>query len=198
MTKLLKIQYLPQLMYNNWKITFVKSYLLNFFSRISPNFPKGKNTIIGATQVNGHFFNYIFVCLKNHKGRIIVWIILIFWGIFSINCKFYMFKTWHISKMFLHVQNTQTLKLDNPYFIETSFFPTKCAPFLLKIGDDFNSDNYKGKRTWTNQKKNYNQFEHIWFKHVFHLENYGFWKSGLNKSCSYACDKGHECIIYMI
>jgi hypothetical protein len=68
--------------------------------------------------------------------------------------------------MFLHVQNTQTLKMDNPYFIETSFFPTKCAPFLLKIGDDFNSDNYKGK--------NYNQFEHIWFKHVFHPENYGF------------------------
>jgi hypothetical protein len=28
-----------------------------------------------------------------------------------------------------------------------SFFPTKCAPFLLKVGEDFNIDDYKGKRT---------------------------------------------------
>jgi hypothetical protein len=44
----------------------------------------------------------------------------------------------------------------------------------------------------------YNQFEHIWFKHVFDPENFGFWKCGINKSCSYLCDKGHEYIIYII
>jgi hypothetical protein len=44
----------------------------------------------------------------------------------------------------------------------------------------------------------YNPFEHIWFKRVFDLKNYGFWKCGSNKSNLYICDKGHQCIIYMI
>jgi hypothetical protein len=56
--------------------------------------------------------------------------------------------------------------------------------------------------TWTNNIYIYiyiyNQFEHIWFKCVFDPKNYGFWKYSLNKSCPYLCDKGHECIIYMI
>jgi hypothetical protein len=42
------------------------------------------------------------------------------------------------------------------------------------------------------------QVEHIWFKRAFDLEKYGFWKCGLNKICSYLCDRGLECIIYMI
>jgi len=29
--------------------------------------------------------------------------------------------------------------MDNSYFFQTFFFPTKCAQFFLKIGDDFNS-----------------------------------------------------------
>ncbi len=33
----------------------------------------------------------------------------------------------------LHVQNTQILRMDNPYFFRTSFFSIKCTPFLLKI-----------------------------------------------------------------
>jgi len=41
--------------------------------------------------------------------------------------------------MFLHVQNNQTLRVDSPYFFQMSFFlPIKCAPFFLKIGEDFN------------------------------------------------------------
>jgi hypothetical protein len=41
----------------------------------------------------------------------------------SINCKVYMLKVWHKSKMFLHVQiNTQTLRMDSPYFFQMSFF----------------------------------------------------------------------------
>jgi hypothetical protein len=39
-----------------------------------------------------------------------------------------------------------------------SFFSTKCAPFLLKIGEDFNIDDYKGKNIWTNENCLYNQF----------------------------------------
>jgi hypothetical protein len=50
--------------------------------------------------------------------------------------------------MFLHVQNTQTSKVDNPFFFFSIVFSsTKCATFLLKIGEDFNVDDYKGKKT---------------------------------------------------
>ncbi len=72
--------------------------------------------------------NCIFVCLKNHKGSIIVWIVIIIFGIFFIVCI-------HAQNLGggLHVQNTQILKVDNPYFFRTSFFSIKCTPFLLKI-----------------------------------------------------------------
>jgi len=52
------------------------------------------------------------------------WIIIKKIEIFSINCKVYMLKAWHKSKIFLHVQSTQPSKV----------------PFLLKIGEDFNID----------------------------------------------------------
>jgi hypothetical protein len=68
--------------------------------------------------------------------------------------------------MFLYVQSTQTSRMDNPYFFQMSFFSTKCAPFHLKIGEDFNIDDYKGKKIWTNENCLYNQFQHIWFKHA--------------------------------
>jgi len=42
--------------------------------------------------------------------------------------------------MFLHVQNIQTLKVDNPFFFGNIFFKTKCAPFLLETGEHFNID----------------------------------------------------------
>ncbi len=49
--------------------------------------------------------------------------------------------------MLLHVQITQTWRMDSPFFFQTLFFFTKCAPFPLKIGEDFNIDDYKRKRT---------------------------------------------------
>jgi hypothetical protein len=58
---------------------------------------------------------YIFICLKYHKGNIRVWIVIIFFGIFSINCKVYILKVWHKSKMFLHVK---------------TFKPWKCTVFF--------------------------------------------------------------------
>jgi hypothetical protein len=42
--------------------------------------------------------------------------------------------------MFLHVQNTQTLKVYNFYFIQMFFFPIKCALFFLEIENDSNID----------------------------------------------------------
>jgi len=66
--------------------------------------------------------------------------VIIFFRICSLNYKVYMLKVWHKSKMFLHVQSTQTLKVNNFCFFQTSFFPTKCAPYLLKLGKNFNID----------------------------------------------------------
>jgi hypothetical protein len=63
-----------------------------------------------------------------------------FFEFFFINCKAYMLKTWHKSKMFLRVQSTQTSKVNSPYFFQTFFFRTKCVTFLFKIGKDFNID----------------------------------------------------------
>jgi len=54
------------------------------------------------------------------------------------------------------------------------------------------------KKTWIDENCFYNRFEHIWFKSVFDIENYEFWKCGFNKICSCLCDRRHECIIYMI
>jgi hypothetical protein len=51
-----------------------------------------------------------------------------------------MLKAWCKSKKKLQVQSTQTLKVDSFYFFQTSFISTKCAPFLLKIEEDFNID----------------------------------------------------------
>jgi hypothetical protein len=31
-------------------------------------------------------------------------------------------------------------EMDNPCFFQMSLFPTKCAPFLLKIEEDFDID----------------------------------------------------------
>ncbi len=47
---------------------------------------------------------------------------------------------WHKSKIFLHVQNTQTSRVDSFYFFQMSFFSTKCAPFFFLIGENFNID----------------------------------------------------------
>jgi hypothetical protein len=41
--------------------------------------------------------------------------------------------------MFLHVESTQTLKVDNPCFFQMTFFYQMCT-ILLKIGEDFNID----------------------------------------------------------
>jgi hypothetical protein len=123
-----------------------------------------KNIVIGATQMSGHSLKLHFCMfersqgLKDYKRNIIVWTIINFFGIFSISYKFYMFKAWHISKMFLYVQSTQTLKMNKFYFFQMSFFSTKCAPFLLKIGEDFNIDNYTSKRIWINENCLHNQF----------------------------------------
>jgi hypothetical protein len=60
--------------------------------------------------------------------------------------------------------------MDSPYFFQMSFFSTKCASVLLKIENDFNIDNLKGKSTWIDKFLK-NRFEHIWLKNTFDFEN---------------------------
>jgi len=106
-----------------------------------------------------------------------------------------MFKACLKSKMFfLHVQSTQTLRMDSPCFFQMSFFSIKCVSFLLKIGKVLT---LMIRRTKGLELMNffYNPFEHIWFKSAFDPENYEFWKYDFNKSYSYICDRGHEYII---
>ncbi len=57
-----------------------------------------------------------------HKGNMIVWIAIKVCVIFSINCKVYMLKVLHKSKMFLHVQNIQTSKMYCLFFFKPLFF----------------------------------------------------------------------------
>ncbi len=97
------------------------------------------------------FLNYIFICLKDHKWSIIVWIVIMFFGIFFISCNIYIFKVWHKSIMLLHVQSIQTLRVNNLCFLFKCLFFTKCPPFLLKIKEDFNIDDYEGKRAWIDE-----------------------------------------------
>jgi hypothetical protein len=73
--------------------------------------------------------------------------------------------------MFLNVQSTQTSKLDSLCFFFKCPFYAKCAPFLLKVGEDFNIDIRRAKR-FELMKIVLNTFEHIWFKSVFEHENY--------------------------
>jgi hypothetical protein len=84
-------------------------------------FNLGKDVVKGATKVRGHSFFKI-VCLKNHKGIIIIWIVMKFFGLFFINSKVYMLKAWHKSQLLLHIQSIQTSRVDNPYFFQTSLF----------------------------------------------------------------------------
>jgi len=73
-----------------------------------------------------------------------------------------MFKAWHKSKMFLHGQSTQTLRVDNLYF----FLPYVHHSFL------------KLERILTLMIR---KEKHICLKSAFDLKNYGFWKCAFNK-----------------
>jgi hypothetical protein len=64
----------------------------------------GKNIAKRVTQVSGHFLKLHFCMLKKHKWSIIVETVVIVFGIFFINYRACMFKSWHKSKCFLCVQ----------------------------------------------------------------------------------------------
>ncbi len=53
---------------------------------------------------------------------------------------------------------------------------------LFKFGKDLNIDNWKlAKKIEIDEICFFNKFKHIWFKHAFGLENYGFQECDFNK-----------------
>jgi hypothetical protein len=95
-------------------------------------------TIKRATQVYGHFLKLHFCMFKKSQGKHnSLDCHKSFWNIFHLIENFICSNLTQI-KCFLHIQSIQTFNVDRPYFFEMSFFSTKCAPFLLKIGEDFN------------------------------------------------------------
>jgi hypothetical protein len=125
----------------------------------------------------------IFVCLKDHKWSIIVWIVIISFGIVFIIFKVYMPKAWHKSKVFLHVKAFKLWKSTILVFFKHLFFLPNVHHSFWKLERILTLMSRKGKKIELMKKKKYYQFEHIWFKSVFDFENYGFWKCALNKSC---------------
>jgi hypothetical protein len=108
-------------------------------------FNLGKDIVKGVTKVKGHSFFKI-VCLKNHKGIIIIWIVMKRFGLFFINCKVYMFKAWHKSKLFLHIQSIQTSRVDNPYFFKHLYFYQMCTILF---------ENWRGFLNWWLEEQKY-------------------------------------------
>jgi hypothetical protein len=52
----------------------------------------GKSTVKGATQVIEHSLKLHFCMFQRSQMKYIVWIVIMFLGIFSVNCKIYMLK----------------------------------------------------------------------------------------------------------
>jgi hypothetical protein len=143
------------------------------------------------------FLSYIFICLKDHKWRIIIWIIIMFLKYFPWIAKLTCSKFDTNKKCFCTFKALKLWEWTIFVFFKCLFFPPNVHHFFWKLKSILRLMITKAKG-FELMIYFYNWFEHIWFKSVFNLENYGFKKCALNKSYSHLCDKRHECIIYMI
>ncbi len=97
------------------------------------NTQKGKNIIKGATQESGHSIKLHFWMPKRSQVKDNVLDCQNLFEIFFIKCKDYMLKAWYKSKMFLHVQNIQTSRIDNLYFSNVFFLLPNVHHSFLKL-----------------------------------------------------------------
>jgi len=145
----------------------------------------GKNVVKGATQV-GHSFKLHFCMFEISQGKHN-----------SLNCHNELLECFQLIvkftcqnltqiKFFLHVQNIQTLKVDNFFFPQTSFF-------LPNVYHSF----WQLERILTLMIRRAKGFE-LMSTFGFDLVTYGFLKCAFNKSCSCLYDRGYEFIIYII
>jgi hypothetical protein len=143
----------------------------------------GKNTINGATQMNEHSFKLHFCMFKRSQVK--------YNSLDCPNC------FWNIFRQLqsLHIQSLTKIKnvfacskhsnLENgqSLFFPNVYFSTKCVPFLLKIGKDFN--------TLTLMNRREKGLELIKFSFITHLSTFGsrmfltlklsIWKCALTK-----------------
>ncbi len=92
----------------------------------------GKNIVKGATHMNGHSLKYIFVCLKDHKWSIIVWIVIFFSECFPLIAKFTC-SNFDTNKTCFCMFKALKPREWTFFFFQTSIFSTKCAPFFKKL-----------------------------------------------------------------
>ncbi len=98
--------------------------------------------------------------------------------------------------MFLHAQSIQTLRVDNPCFFQTFFF-------LPNVHHSF----WKFERILTLMIRREKGLELMKIVLITYLNTFGSKMllilkimdfENVTKSCSYICDRGHGCIIYMM
>jgi hypothetical protein len=94
--------------------------------------------------MNGHFLKLHFYMFEKSQGKHNSLNYHFFWVIIFINCKVYMFKAYTYKKCFYMFKALKPQKWTIFIFVK-HFFPTKCAPFLPKIGEDVDIDDYKRK-----------------------------------------------------
>ncbi len=83
--------------------------------------------------MSGHFLTLHFCMFEKSKVKHNSLDCHKFFEIFFINFKVYMLKAWHKSKLFLHVQSTQTLKMDNFIFFRHPFFLPNVHNYFQKF-----------------------------------------------------------------
>jgi hypothetical protein len=112
----------------NWGLPIIHLHL--FFPLLKWHI--GKNIVKGATHVSGHSLKLHFCMFERSpmKHNSLDWSKN--FGIFFINCIFYMIKFWHKSKIFLHVQSTQTSRVDNFNFFSNGLFFYQMCTIPLK------------------------------------------------------------------
>jgi hypothetical protein len=93
----------------------------------------GKITVKGATKVSGHFLKLHFCMFEKSQGKHNSLNCDKFFRIFFINCKVYMFKASHKFNFFYMFKTVKAQEWTIFVFFKRLFFPTKCAPFHLKI-----------------------------------------------------------------
>jgi hypothetical protein len=101
----------------------------------------GKNTVKGATQMSRHSLKLNFCMFERSQVKHNNLDCQKKIGIFFINYKDYMLKSWHKSKKINSCSKHSNLENGLFLFFSNILYSTQYAPFFLKIREDFNIDN---------------------------------------------------------
>jgi hypothetical protein len=101
----------------------------------------GKIIVKGATQMSGHSLKLHFCMFERLEGKHnSLDCHKCFWNIFHQLQSLHVQSLTQIKECFCMFKALKPREKTILVFFQTSFFSTKCAPFLLKIGKDFNID----------------------------------------------------------